>query len=272
MTIYQSSNDTTMRMCQCQCESSDGTPMTINKVVTTPLVKTRNKISNGLADTFDVPSNLLELLPCCAANDGYISSDDDEAVDATACRLSYVGKAAYEVLRKKHPRQHHQLWNVTTGTVIGQLQSTPLNCWQTTKDLEDGHDDWFPERLADIIKRTTTWCDIMSLGPPDGLFLTKFQEAIEVLALRTQKLGTPIFVRIMFGNIVGMPVNCSVVMRRLTRNLILHNHQLKLWVGAWRKGTSWNHAKLIAVDGKYLWTGGSQFLGLSCTFSKKHTH
>jgi phosphatidylserine/phosphatidylglycerophosphate/cardiolipin synthase-like enzyme len=27
-------------------------------------------------------------------------------------------------------------------------------------------------------------------------------------------------------------------------------------VGAWRNGASWNHAKLIAVDGKYLHTGG----------------
>lgn len=29
-----------------------------------------------------------------------------------------------------------------------------------------------------------------------------------------------------------------------------------MWVGAWRHGITWNHAKLIAVDGRYLHTGG----------------
>jgi len=29
-----------------------------------------------------------------------------------------------------------------------------------------------------------------------------------------------------------------------------------LWVGAWRKNVSWNHAKIIAVDGRLLHTGG----------------
>lgn len=32
--------------------------------------------------------------------------------------------------------------------------------------------------------------------------------------------------------------------------------KIKLWVGSWRKGASWNHAKIIAVDGKYLLNGG----------------
>ena len=32
--------------------------------------------------------------------------------------------------------------------------------------------------------------------------------------------------------------------------------KLQIWVGAWRRAFSWNHAKLIAVDGVYLHTGG----------------
>ena len=196
-----------------------------------------------------------QLLPCCAIYDDGYESSDDEAQDATASHLSYVGQAAYEVLRKKHPHQHHQSWNVTTGKVIGELDYTPKHAWRTTCDLPDGHDDWFPEKLANIIKRTETWCDIMSLGPPDGIFMTHFQDALLCLAERSQQLKSRIVVRMMFGNIVGMPVNCTVVIRELTKHLPT-NHQLQLWVGAWRKGTSWNHAKIIAVDGKYLHTGG----------------
>lgn len=198
--------------------------------------------------------SMLEFLPCCSTQIGYLP-DDKDAEDATAEKLSYVGKAAYEVLRSKHPRQHHQLWNVTTGRVVGRLQYTPINSWPAIKDLADGHDDWFPAKLAEIIKRTTKWCDIMSLGPPDGLFMTKFQEALHVLAVRSQTQDETIVVRIMFGNIVGMPVNCTVVIRELTKHLP-EDSKLKVWVGAWRKGTSWNHAKIIAVDGLYLWTGG----------------
>jgi len=44
-------------------------------------------------------------------------------------------------------------------------------------------------------------------------------------------------------------------MRRLTEDLP-KDANIQLWVGAWRRGASWNHAKIIAVDGKYLQTGG----------------
>jgi len=59
----------------------------------------------------------------------------------------------------------------------------------------------------------------------------------------------------MFGNIVGMPVNCDAVIHELTADLD-EDANIQLWVGAWRKGVSWNHAKIIAVDGRYLHTGG----------------
>lgn len=59
----------------------------------------------------------------------------------------------------------------------------------------------------------------------------------------------------MFGNIVGMPVNCNQIIKNLTSDLP-KDANVELWVGAWRKGASWNHAKIIAVDGRYLHTGG----------------
>ena len=64
----------------------------------------------------------------------------------------------------------------------------------------------------------------------------------------------------MFGNVVGQPVNCTKVIAELTEGLPENaDEKIKLWVGSWRKGVSWNHAKIIAVDGKYLWTGGHNF-------------
>ena len=46
-----------------------------------------------------------------------------------------------------------------------------------------------------------------------------------------------------------MPVNCNGVRDELMAD-IPEDANIRLWVGAWRAGSSWNHAKIIAVDGK----------------------
>ena len=50
-------------------------------------------------------------------------------------------------------------------------------------------------------------------------------------------------------------VDCTKVLKALTAD-IPDDPNILLWVGAWRNGLSWNHSKMIAVDGKYLHTGG----------------
>lgn len=95
----------------------------------------------------------------------------------------------------------------------------------------------------------------MSLGPPDGLFMDKLKSALKNVSDAAQDKESPVIIRMMFGNIVGMPVNCEAVIKELTKDLP-EDSNIHLWVGAWRNGSSWNHAKLIAVDGTYLHTGG----------------
>jgi hypothetical protein len=195
--------------------------------------------------------SLTMVLLCCGNPEW---SDGEEVEDASAENLSYVGLAAYEVLRKRHNRQHHKLWNVTSGTVVGELHQTPLSSFRGVHDPDPGHSDWFPIKMAEIMARTEYWCDVMSLGPPDGLFMEKFQEALATISERAAGSDKKVTIRMMFGNIIGMPVNCDAVIKKLTENLP-ENSNIRLWVGAWRKGISWNHAKLIAVDGLYLHTG-----------------
>ena len=48
----------------------------------------------------------------------------------------------------------------------------------------------------------------------------------------------------MFGNIPGMPCNCDGIREALTEDLS-EDANIHLWVGAWRRGVSWNHAKII---------------------------
>jgi len=182
--------------------------------------------------------------------------DGIDVTDSSASKLSHVGLAAYEVLRKKHNWHHHKLWNVSSGKVIGELHQTPRpRVFGMKKNLVNGHDDWFPKKLGEILSRTKIFCDVMSLGPPDGAFMDELKKGLATIAENSKSNDKPVIVRMMFGNIVGMPVNCDAVIKELTKDLP-ENANLHLWVGAWRNGASWNHAKLIAVDGKYLHTGG----------------
>jgi len=175
--------------------------------------------------------------------------------DADATNLSYVGNSAYDCLRKEHGHFHHQLWNVTSGHVVGELHQTPLHAWRGVSVPREGHDDWFPEIMGEILSRTKIWADVLSLGPPDGKFMLSFKKALLKIVESAAERDNPIIIRMMFGNIAGCPVNCTGVMDELTANLPPDTN-INLWVGAWRRGVSWNHAKIIAVDGKYLHTGG----------------
>jgi len=182
-----------------------------------------------------------------------------EVMDRDAVNLSHVGQSVYETLRKKFGKHHNKEWDVSSGKVIGKFHQTPRLC----EPITECHSNWFPEKMSEIIGRTERWCDILSLSPPDGLFLIYFKEALQAIDARSRQLDDkgepkpPVIVRMMFGNLVGMPVNCDAVIKTLTEDLPKDGTcNIQVWVGAWRRSLSWNHAKIIAVDGKYLHTGG----------------
>jgi hypothetical protein len=137
-------------------------------------------------------------------------SSGDECEDATADKLSYVGMAAYNVLRRHHNHYHHELWNVTEAKVVGNLQFTPTDAFsrEDRVDPQPGHSDWFPDKIYELIIKTENWCDIMSLAPPDGLFMDAFKRALNEICNREIFLGR-ITIRMMFGNLPGMPLNIT---------------------------------------------------------------
>lgn len=230
----------------------------------------------------------MEMFNCLnhLCDEGYVSSGD-EVDDKDAAHLSHVGLAAYEVLRSKHNRSHKSQWNVTHGKVVGALDQTPQDGWTRTKEYPSVHDEWFPIKMGEIMSRTQKWCDLLSLSPPDGLFLDKIIEALHTVAKNSIGKEEPVVIRMMFGNIVGMPLNANKLIKILTKDLPAEAN-LHLWVGAWRRGASWNHAKIIAVDGIHLHTGGHvstcissrsrvacsivTFLSLTCSLTPSLTH
>jgi len=189
-----------------------------------------------------------------------------EAEDSDATHLSHVGTAAYDALRTKHGWHHNKLWNVTTGKVVGEVHQTPTakESFSTKSDPTAGTADWFPEKMFEIMSKTEIWCDVLSLGPPDGAFVDKFKAALATISERARELDPvtkmkkpTVIVRMMFGNLPAMPVNCDTVIKKLTEDFPKDGSaNVHVWVGAWRLGASWNHAKIIAVDGKYMHTGG----------------
>lgn len=195
---------------------------------------------------------------CGSLKDVELDNDTKKQVeDASAGQLSYIGRSAYDALKIRHAWHHKVQWNVTSGQVVGKIHQTPsADVFKTTADpTKAGHDEWFPEKMCEIMKKTTKFCDIMSLGPPDGLFMDKMKEGLAAICETSKNSDQPIIVRFMMGNIVGMPVNCDKLRKEMTQDLPA-DAKLNFWLGAWRKGSSWNHAKLIAVDGRYLHTGG----------------
>jgi len=108
--------------------------------------------------------------------------------DRSANGLSYVGEAAYEELRMKHAAYHQSMWNVTQSKVVGSLQHTPgRSTFESKIDPKEGHSNWFPEKMCEVMSKTTEWCDVMSLAAPDGYFLEQFKKALKNIAENNQE-------------------------------------------------------------------------------------
>lgn len=169
-------------------------------------------------------------------------------------QYSSIASAAIQELETNHKTYHEKLWAKTYGKVIGEIQHGPKDTWQQERDLDSNHSNWLPDSIAGLLAKTEVWCDFASLSPPDGYFQKKVKEALCTLAKKSQESDKKIVVRFLFGNIIAVPVNCNAIIKDFTEEL--PESKLEIWVGAWRKGMCWNHAKIVAVDGKYLHTGG----------------
>eukprot|EP00746_Dinoflagellata_sp_MGD_P142371 gnl/MRDRNA2_/MRDRNA2_75349_c0_seq1.p1 gnl/MRDRNA2_/MRDRNA2_75349_c0~~gnl/MRDRNA2_/MRDRNA2_75349_c0_seq1.p1 ORF type:complete len:697 (+),score=158.91 gnl/MRDRNA2_/MRDRNA2_75349_c0_seq1:89-2179(+) len=183
------------------------------------------------------------------------TDDEADGEEYDDSGLSYVAEAARNALTEKHSMHRKRCWNVTHGKVVGEIKQTPPKAtWgdlSAITDDPDSHSDYFPQNMFDVITRAQEWVDITSLSQPDGKFTSKFAEAIQQL----HESGNEITIRLLVGNIIGMPTDCDAVVEMLTKDLPTDSN-IKLYVGAWREGVSWNHSKIIAVDGKYLFEGG----------------
>jgi len=136
------------------------------------------------------------------------------------------------------------------GGLCRVVEATVTHPYGTASKMCVGHSDGFVDELYNVVIEANEFVDISTLTAPDGRFLAAMRNAMTYLA----NTGKSIQVRIVYGGIPGM--GASSLVQALTRDLSGQSN-LTINVGTYNMGMdSWNHSKIIAVDGKKLVTGG----------------
>ena len=146
---------------------------------------------------------------CCGRNAKADAVDEAvkekiEGLENKHGKLSAAGKAAVTELCAYHGDSFDKCWNVTTGRTVDDIRWTPKALFdsgdvvQQTGDLpmeetpegvpadkvtnKMAHDLQLPRRMGELIAKTEYWCDVTSLDPPDGMFMTEFAKALRTVA------------------------------------------------------------------------------------------
>jgi hypothetical protein len=140
------------------------------------------------------------------------------------------------------------------GTCTPVLASVKV-AGQAPKSMCVGHSAALVDRIYGLVTSAQSFVDITSLSPPDGQFLAAIRNAITLLSVRP----SPPEVRIISAEIpVEGTVNTKTMTASFTRD-VASSSKIKVAVGAYRSSDtsqSWNHAKMVAVDGKTAIVGG----------------
>lgn len=150
------------------------------------------------------------------------------------------------------------MYAYTHGNLLpeGWLEQTP-DVWGMAADsIPPAAAVPLPRDIGDIIARAQTVIDITTLAPPpDGRFEEEIVRGLRAVAAT----GKPVKVRILVGVYLNGPnFNADQYLAALGRKLEdVPGNNLIIWAVAHRPDMfSWNHSKIIAVDGKYVITGG----------------
>lgn len=133
------------------------------------------------------------------------------------------------------------------------LASTVAHEGQAPKKMCIGHSDETLDGIYDTILRGKRNVDITSLTPPDG----RYEAAVRNAVTRLSERAEPPTVRMLFGDFPGEFFSAKKTEQALTRDVPAKS-PLRLVVGGYRaQFSSWNHSKIIAVDGKMALSGGT---------------
>ena len=153
-------------------------------------------------------------------------------------------------------------YDLTRGNRLaeGWIVHTPDTMWgRKSSKLPPGHSDSLVQLVHDLVASAQRRVDIALLQPaPEGPFLEALHNALQSLAGR----GRRITVRVILGQYPPDNVDVPAFFKALTEGI--DTTRIDLSVAAYRScvafedcdSYSWNHAKIIAVDGRDALVGG----------------
>ncbi|APR77024.1 Hypothetical protein A7982_02371 [Minicystis rosea] len=169
------------------------------------------------------------------------------------------------------------MFGLANGNLIGKdgyLWDTPHGNWTGSPSVEPGHSDAFPAQIEEVISGATKFIDIATMKVPTGKFWAAIKDGLKAVA----KAKREVTARILIGFPMRYhPPNLWDQLKEIGEALREHPGYVTVDLGIYRYYTiqtypeGWNHAKLIAVDGEVLITGGhnlwdEDYLGLSPVF------
>jgi phosphatidylserine/phosphatidylglycerophosphate/cardiolipin synthase-like enzyme len=145
----------------------------------------------------------------------------------------------------------------TDGGTCTAVHATVNEPGAAMRSLCVGHSDAIYDQIYDTLVAAKSFVDITSLAPPDGRFEAAVRNAISYLSHVAPSLRVRyLFGDVLGGAIVGIGGDTDAVLASLTRDVDPAS-ALRVSVGEYRDGLeSWNHVKLIAVDGQTAIVGG----------------
>ncbi len=140
----------------------------------------------------------------------------------------------------------------TGGGICGALHATVAEPGAMAAQLCLGHSDLVLDQWYNTMVEAEVIVDITSLSPADGRFEAALRNALTLLSHSEE----PPRARLLFGHIIGLPMDTEEILESLTRDIAAES-SMQVFVGGYRIGfDSWNHAKIVAVDGQHLLEGG----------------
>jgi len=157
----------------------------------------------------------------------------------------------------------------------GYLWDTPHGNWTGSPSVEVGHSNAFPDLIELAITNAESFIDITTMKAPTGRFRSAIVNGLKTLA-KNKKTVT---VRLLIGipAIYDNRPNWWDWLNDIKKDMGNLSGYITLDLGVYQYWTvqvypeSWNHSKIIAIDGKILFTGGhnlwaEDYLGTSPIF------
>ena len=161
----------------------------------------------------------------------------------------------------------------TQGAECVALNSTVKNASNVKEKLLVGHSYKVYEEIYNVMVSAEKFLDFTTLTIPTGRFLAAFRNAITYLSNKPAA-QRPV-IRILYSNplpdVMYPDDTASDFLEEITRD-VNKNNKLEIYVAVFSSYfTSWNHAKIVAADGRNALVGGhnvwdAHYLGVNPVF------